>query len=88
MAFAQKLIKKYSYSDYITWADNERWEILEGVAYNMTPAPSYIHQKIVGNFYRILANKLTDQPCIPVISPTDVILSQHDIVQPDIFVVC
>ncbi|MBI5183773.1 MAG: Uma2 family endonuclease, partial [Nitrospinae bacterium] len=58
------------------------------VAYNMTPAPSFRHQRIVGNFFHILRNRLSDKGCITGIAPTDVFLSEYDVVQPDIFVVC
>ncbi|MEA4964057.1 hypothetical protein [Lutispora sp.] len=30
--------RKYTYQDYKTWPDDERWEIIDGEAYNMTPA--------------------------------------------------
>ncbi|MEK7700182.1 MAG: hypothetical protein AAB332_07240 [Planctomycetota bacterium] len=39
----KKATQKYSWDDYLTWPDNERWEIIGGVAYNMTPAPSVRH---------------------------------------------
>ncbi len=80
--------KKYIYTDYITWPDDERWELIEGEVYNMAPAPSFRHQRIVGNLYRILGNKLAGKPCIPELAPTDVIFSEYDVVQPDVFVVC
>jgi len=47
---AKKLNKKsdgkFNYADYLTWSDDERWELIEGVAYAMTPAPSTEHQGI------------------------------------------
>jgi hypothetical protein len=43
---AKKLNKKLNYADYLTWPDDERWEIIEGVAYDMSPAPSTEHQDI------------------------------------------
>lgn len=43
MPFALKPDKKYTYKDYLEWPDDERWELIEGVAYNMTPAPSLKH---------------------------------------------
>ena len=70
--------------DYLTWPDDERWEIVDGVAYNMTPAPSVRHQTVAGKLNRKLANK----PCKPFIAPVDVIFSEYDIIQPDVFVVC
>ena len=84
----KKSEEKFTYEDYITWPDDERWEIIEGVPYNMSPAPVIRHQRIVGKFYNILENSLKNKPCIPFIAPTDVILSEHSIIQPDVFVVC
>ena len=80
--------ERYSYQDYITWDDDERWEIIDGVAYNMAPAPKLDHQDVTGNFYTFLNVHLKGKRCKPFIAPTDVILSEHDVVQPDVLVVC
>ncbi len=88
MATAQKKSEKFSYSDYLKWNDDKRWELIDGVAYDMTPAPSFRHQRVVGNFYRKLAERLEGTQCVAGIAPVDVVLSHADVVQPDIFVVC
>lgn len=88
MPLVKKTNERLTYRDYLTWPDNERWELIDGVAYNMTPAPTSRHQRVVGNFHYILKNSLKGKPCIPFIAPTDVVLSEYDLVQPDIFVVC
>ncbi|MCK4390897.1 MAG: Uma2 family endonuclease [Desulfobacterales bacterium] len=88
MSLAKKTDKKFTYADYVTWLDDERWELINGDAYNMTPAPSFRHQKIVGNLYFLIKDRLAEKPCIPGIAPTDVVFSEHDVVQPDVFVVC
>ncbi len=88
MSLAQKTEKRFTYKDYLKWPDEERWELVDGVAYNMTPAPSFRHQRVAGMFYHILMNNLKGKSCIPGIAPTDVVLSEYDVVQPDIFVVC
>jgi hypothetical protein len=31
--------KKYTYADYLTWSDDERWEVIDGIPYLMA-APS------------------------------------------------
>jgi Uma2 family endonuclease len=80
--------ERYRYDEYLTWSDDERWELIDGKAYNMTPAPSFRHQRIAGNFYRIISNALQGRRCVPGIAPTDVVLSDYDVVQPDVFVVC
>ena len=47
MAFAVKRDKIYTYKDYLAWSDDERWEIMAGMAYDMTPALTVKHQSIV-----------------------------------------
>lgn len=88
MPLALRPDKKYTYKDYLEWSDDERWELIEGVAYNMTPAPSLKHQTIVVNLSQILSNRLADNPCRVFVAPTDVVLSEYDVVQPDVIVVC
>ena len=88
MVVAKKRAGKYTYSDYLTWPDEERWEIIDGEVYNMTPAPGIKHQNLVINFASYLKLHLKGKPCSPFIAPTDVVLSEHDVVQPDILVVC
>jgi len=88
MALAQKTKKGFTYADYLTWPDDERWELINGDAYNMTPAPTTRHQNIVYNVSFILKSKLLNKSCRPFVAPTDVVLSEYDVVQPDVFVVC
>ena len=79
---------RYSWQDYITWPEGERWELIDGVAYAMSPAPSIKHQSIAGRIYSRLEQSLAGMPCTPLIAPTDVVFSAHDVVQPDVLVVC
>lgn len=88
MTLAKQLQNKHTYTEYLSWPDEERWELIDGAAYNMTPAPSFRHQMIVGAFHQQLANKLAGKTCVAVVAPADVVLSECDVVQPDVFVVC
>ena len=88
MSLAQKTEKKFTYADYVAWPDDERWELIDGQAYNMTPAPTTRHQNIVYNVSFILKSKFLNKSCRPFVAPTDVVLSEYDVVQPDVFVVC
>jgi Uma2 family endonuclease len=88
MLMVRKTERKFTYTDYITWPDEERWELIDGQAYNMTPAPTFKHQKIVFNFASLLRDALKGNPCVAGIAPTDIVLSEFDVVQPDVFVVC
>lgn len=83
-----KPTEKYTYQDYLTWPDSERWEIIDGIAYDMRPAPNFEHQMISAKLTAFFVNALEGKICIPIAAPCDVILSDEDVVQPDLFVVC
>jgi Uma2 family endonuclease len=80
--------RRFTYAEYLSWPEDERWEIIGGEAVSMSPAPSIKHQNVAGRLYSRLERNLAGKPCIPLIAPTDVVLSEHDVVQPDILVVC
>jgi len=88
VSLARKVEERFTYQDYITWPDDERWELIDGIAYNMSPAPSIAHQRIAGRFHTILDVALRDRSCVPFMAPTDVVLSENAVIQPDVFVVC
>ncbi len=79
--------KYFTYQDYLTWPEEERWEIIEGHAYAMSPAPSLKHQNIVGKLYIKLATHPQNH-CYTGLAPTDVVFDEKNVVQPDVFVVC
>jgi len=93
---AKKEQNGYTYKDYLNWPEDERWELIEGVPYAMTPAPSRKHQEILGELFGELRNYLKDKPCRVYLSPFDVRLANKNereeevktVVQPDITVVC
>ena len=88
--------KNFTYGDYITWPDEERWELIDGYAYNMSPAPSRRHQEISRELGRQIANFLVNKTCEVYSAPFDVRLPEADeneediatVIQPDIVVVC
>ncbi len=82
--------KKYTYQDYKNWPDDERWEIIDGTAYNMSPAPKIKHQRISGNIYFSIRNQLKQKGsgCDLFNAPTDIVFDDFNVVQPDIFIVC
>ena len=77
-----------TYQDYLNGPEDERWEIIDGVAHNMVPAPSLKHQKISMNLSIVLGTALRNSTCTPFHAPTDVVLSEENVVEPDVFVVC
>ena len=80
----------YTYQDYLQFPDELRCEIIDGEIFDMTPAPTTDHQTVTGEIFRISANHLKDRalPCRVFVAPVDVILSEKDIVQPDVVIVC
>lgn len=93
---ARKETQRFTYGDYLEWDDGERWELINGEAYNMSPAPQRIHQKILGELHLQLGTQLKGKTCEVYISPFDVRLPLGDekeadiinVVQPDISVIC
>lgn len=81
--------KGYTWDDYRSWRDDKRWEIIGGEAFDMTPAPAVRHQSISSELMRLLLLFFNKQrPCRVFAAPIDVKLSEEDVVQPDIVVVC
>ena len=80
--------KRYTYQDYLHFSDDERWEIINGIVYDMSPAPKTKHQRIVIQFVRRLGDKIEQRGCTLFVAPTDVIFDNFNVVQPDVFVVC
>ena len=86
----------FTYKDYLTWNDNERWELINGMVYNMAPASSVNHQRISRQLLLQIGIFLSDKPCEVFSAPLDVILPATDeeyedsknVVQPDIVVIC
>jgi len=94
---ANKLNKKFNYADYLNWADDERWEIIEGVPYNMSPAPAREHQRVSAIIFVKIYNFLSGKECEVYFAPFDVRLAEtknaadeaiETVVQPDIVVIC
>lgn len=79
---------RFTWNDYLAWPDEERWEIIDGIAYAMSPAPSTKHQTVAGNLFVKFKQVCSGKPCTPFIAPTDVKLSDQDVIQPDVLIVC
>lgn len=86
----------YTYADYLTWMDDERWELINGEPYNMSPAPPTAHQRVLIKLISQIGNFLSDGKCEAFPAPFDVRFPKEsdapedivDVVQPDISVIC
>ena len=93
---ALKLEERFTYGDYVTWDDDERWELIDGVPYNMSPAPSVAHQSILMDLGKQFAVYLQGKDCKVFPAPFDVRLTESDesddhvetVVQPDLSIIC
>ncbi|MCL2221715.1 MAG: Uma2 family endonuclease [Oscillospiraceae bacterium] len=81
----------YTYADYLTWDDDERWELIDGKSYLMS-APNRKHQTALGDLYFLLRLFLKGKKCEAFLAPFDVRLNadtlDDTVVQPDLMVVC
>lgn len=96
MGSPKRNVDYFTYGDYASWRDDQRWELIDGEAYAKAPAPSVAHQDVAGRLYRQIAEVLEGAPCRVLLSPIDVRLPKADeaddavdtVVQPDLLVVC
>ena len=85
--------KNFTYNDYLNWPDDVRAEIINGIAYMMSP-PVTSHQRISMQLSRIFSNFLEGKICEVFAAPLGVRLfpkedkSDDTVVEPDIVVIC
>jgi len=84
--------ERYTYADYVTWDDENRYELIDGEVFMMS-APTMMHQTMIINLLRQLADFLDGKECKVLIAPFDVCLyakgdDDSTVVQPDLIVVC
>jgi Uma2 family endonuclease len=83
--------ERYTYADYCTWDDSERWELIDGEAYNMS-APGEAHQIALVELLAQLHSFLRGKPCKVFVAPFSVRLNAEGtddtVVEPDLTVVC
>lgn len=86
----------HTYGEYCTWPEDSRYELVDGRAYLMAPAPSRAHQDLVLELARQISDQIEGSSCRVYIAPFDVRLprgSETDaaidtVVQPDLSIVC
>ena len=78
---------RQSWLDCRNIEDEKRWELIDGQLYAMS-SPSLLHQIISRQLVIQLAPFFAGGPCQLLFAPLDVKLSEHDLVQPDLLVVC
>lgn len=80
---------RLTYDDFLLFPDDgKRHEIIDGVHY-VTPSPNLRHQELVLRLALDIGNFLRAHPAVGrlFIAPLDVVLSHHDVVEPDLLFV-
>ena len=76
---------RFTYEDYVRLPEDRRYEVIDGELCP-TPAPTPYHQIVKGRIERLLQDHVEGAKLGMVLdSPCDVVLSQFDVLQPDIF---
>lgn len=89
--------REYTFKDYLSWPEDERAEIIDGIIYaQATPSP--LHQRISMNLSTALHIYLKGKKCQVFAAPFTVRLPMNEgetddkknknIVEPDIVIVC
>ena len=93
----QRDMQHHTYADYLTWSATYGNEVIDGIAYvREPPAPSRLHQEVVGELHRQIANSLQGKRARIYAAPFDVRLPKHGgaddqidtVIQPDVIIVC
>lgn len=76
---------KLTYDDFVLFPDDgRRHELIDGEHY-VTPSPNIRHQQILVEFVFLIRSWLEDHPIGRLFAaPLDVVLSEFDVVEPDI----
>ena len=94
MSVPQRKQTGYTIADWEQWEG--RWELIHGIAYDMTPSPSFEHQRVSGNLFAAIWNALQEGKrksgggaCEVIAAPMDLYLpGEQSCYQPDLLVVC
>jgi Uma2 family endonuclease len=88
MSLAEKILPHYTYEDYCQWEG--RWEVIGGIPYAMSPAPTPKHQRIANAIKYQLTDALKKINCkvCEVYDFLDYLVEDDTILQPDGLVVC
>ena len=79
-------IEYYNYDDYKEW-DGE-WELIDGVAYSMAPAPMRREQSIATEIIYNLRNQIENCPKCEVLGEIDYKIDDYTTLKPDIVLTC
>ena len=84
MAPMRAVSPRVSYADLERWPDDgRRYELYDGEVY-VIPSPLLIHQMVAARLYDALRDYVRTHGGIVLFAPLDIVLTEHDVVQPDL----
>lgn len=88
MSSITRYTPRYTVADYVQWQGD--WELWDGVAIAMSPAPNVRHQRVAGKLHLGLSQTLqkNDRCHCEVLYEVDWRVKQDTVVRPDLVVVC
>ncbi|MEL6537598.1 MAG: Uma2 family endonuclease [Bacteroidota bacterium] len=86
----------FNYADYLSWPEEERWELIDGIPHAMSPGPTRKHQRLSMQLSVLIGGFLQGSKCSVFAAPFDVrlpLMEEVDeeidtVVQPDLVVYC
>ncbi len=79
-------IEYYSYDDYKQWEGE--WELIDGIAYSMAPAPMKKHQSIATEIIYNLRSQIENCTHCEVLGEIDYKIDDYTTLKPDIVLTC
>jgi len=76
----------YTYDDYKLWEGD--WELFNGIAVSMAPAPMRIHQSLASEIMYFIREQLNDCTQCEVLGEVDYKIYDDTILRPDIVLTC
>ena len=95
MLLPKRDTEHHTYADYLTWSDDQRYELIDGTAYVREPAPTRLHQKLVVRMAHQVLEVIEGTSSDVYVAPFDVRLPKvgeaddqiDTVVQPDVLIV-
>ncbi len=79
-------VPHYTYEEYKQWEG--RWELIHGIPYALSPAPSIRHQQVNGNLFAEIQRNLSSCEHCQALIPIDWRIADDIVVQPDVSIIC
>ena len=95
MLLPKRDTEHHTYAEYLTWSDEQRYELIDGTAYVMESAPTRLHQGLVLQLAHQVLEVLEGTSSDVYVAPFDVRLPKageaddqiDTVVQPDVLIV-